>query len=159
MIGLSMAENRNYQFALWFRHTRGYDPSRAEIVAAASRIVKNRTARINAQIDRAIAKGFFAVGRVGTIIPLAPPHERVVAAVCARQRLKPSDITGKRKHLGLIRARRLIARELKRCGYSYSAIGRVLNMHHTSIYDYFCPERARGNRRRSVSGCGERLAA
>jgi hypothetical protein len=112
-------------------------------------------------LTQLVRRGFVTHDRTGRIIPQRPPHEIVVAEVCATMNLTIADITGPSHDSRLVRARRAIAKKL-RGQYRYSArhIALVVNRHRTTIEEYSKPNyAAERSKRRSLGLYGQQVAA
>jgi len=164
VIGLTRAEGRIYEIAKAFTAANGCSPDRLDIIAA-ERLTNSNTSRVCRQIESLVEKGFIKLGPFNAkslivLIPQEPTHHRVMRDVCASNSVEPSEVTGRCQSMVLVRCRRLIARELQRMGYSYTAIGFVLHRHASSIYDYFDPARTQyRSGRRAIALYGERAAS
>lgn len=54
-------------------------------------------------------------------------------SACDRTGLAPERILGSSRDAETVRARRLLAHDLRKMGYSYPEIGRFMGRHHTTI--------------------------
>jgi hypothetical protein len=160
MIGLTTAERRLYRFAKAFVLANGFAPDLPTLIASEQLHQPKKVDRVGRQVDSLIKKGFLNPGRLGVLAPVdEPTHDRIMRDICERNSIAVSEITSGRKSILLVRCRRLIARELRRIGYSYASIGAVLHRNHSSVYDYFFPARTQlRSRRRSISLYGERVS-
>lgn len=57
----------------------------------------------------------------------------IIVELCDKYEVDKNKLLSDRRDACLVEKRRLIARELRAMGYSYPAIGYLLNRHHTTI--------------------------
>lgn len=113
------------------------------------------------KLDQLKRRGFIGFDRTGRIVVCRPPHEVILAQVALATGLSVADIVGPSHESSLVRARKMIAKRLRKdFSYSNSQIAKILQRHVNSVREYFHPGYAALRAKaRSVKLYGERTAA
>lgn len=146
MIGLSSGSAHLYQRIVELCATRRLPPKAHDLKPL------HHGERLKGRIDQLEKRGFVSVDQFGRITPLEPPHQVVMREVCLQSGLSEDAIRSKQHSLSLMRARRIIAKRLrKEFSYPVRQIAVVLNRHDSTVEDYFNRARAQKSRERQAA--------
>lgn len=149
IIGLSSLQVWVYEFCRKHSERKGRAPTFPELRQASTDWRRGYLARA---IERLVQKRYLRIGLAGELMPLKPPHDRIIMATCEELGFSLDEIRAPgRTPLLVTRARRILAKRIRsELKYPVAAIGRIVNRHWQTVEEYFDPEeRQRRNSKRA----------